>query len=106
MGVEGIEMSWEELKELGRRVGGVGRVRGAGGTRGAGGVVGVGGVNCHRNPTLSLKIIMFLSLRIPELRKPIDAQKLIGIEKDISNPTLIISNITAKICEFIEEVNK
>ena len=31
---------------------------------------------------------------------------LIGIEKDISNPTLIISNITAKICEFIEEVNK
>ena len=30
-------------------------------------------------------------------------------EKDISNPTLrkrIISNITAKKCEFIEEVNK
>ena len=91
-------------------VGGVGRVRGAGGTRGAGGVVGVGGVNCHRNPTLSLKIIMFLSLRIPELRKPIDAQKLIGIEKDISNPTLrkriIISNIPAKICEFMEETNQ
>ena len=35
MGVEGIEMSWEELKELGRRVGGVGRVRGAGGSRGS-----------------------------------------------------------------------
>ena len=52
---------------------------------------------------------MFLSLGIPELRKPTDAQKLLGIEKDISNPTLrkrIISNITAKICEFIEEVNK
>ena len=35
MGVEGIEMSWEELKELGRRVGGVGRVRGAEGSRGS-----------------------------------------------------------------------
>ena len=35
MGVEGIEMSWEELKELGRRVGGVGRVRGAEGNRGS-----------------------------------------------------------------------
>ena len=75
-------------------------------------------LNCHRNPTLSiktsthstLKIIMFLSLGIPELRKPTDAQKLIGIEKDISNPTLrkriIISNIPAKICEFMEEVNQ
>ena len=38
MGVEGIEMSWEELKELGRRVGGVGRVRGAEGRGGVGGV--------------------------------------------------------------------
>ena len=58
---------------------------------------------------MSLKIIMFLSLGIPELRKPTDAQKLLGNEKDISNPTLrkrIISNITAKKCEFIEEVNK
>jgi len=27
VGVEGIEMSWEEMKELGRRVGGGGRVR-------------------------------------------------------------------------------
>ena len=75
-------------------------------------------LNCHRNPTLSiktsthstLKIIMFLSLGIPELRKPTDAQKLIGIEKDISNPTLrkriIISNIPAKICEFMEETNQ
>ena len=35
MGVEGIEMSWEELKELGRRVGGVGRVRGAEGISGS-----------------------------------------------------------------------
>ena len=53
---------------------------------------------------------MFLSLGIPELRKPTDAQKLIGIEKDISNPTLrkriIISNIPAKIFEFMEEVNQ
>ena len=75
-------------------------------------------LNCHRNPTLliktsthsTLKIIMFLSLGIPELRKPTDAQKLLGIEKDISNPTLrkriIISNIPAKICEFMEEVNQ
>ena len=70
----------------------------------------VRGVDWETSTHSTLKIIMFLSLGIPELRKPTDAQKLIGIEKDISNPTLrkriIISNIPAKICEFMEETNQ